>query len=229
MTTINDIASSVLNDYYSSSLNKGSTTSTTNATSTTTTSSTTANTSYTNKTALGRYLSSAKNPEAKTIFEKLSLDVGGDGKSITKEQLDSAINSAKSGKTQMPKEQLDAMKDLQSNWKEISDGTDSVSYYDVAAAGYKDTLLSMVPETPDKPDYKKIAEDATTEAYNKIVSAALGGLNNNNNSGSSMQSLLNTLLTGTTDKNDDSNAELIAKLTNMLAERNNKSTVDVSA
>lgn len=231
MTTISDITSNILSDYYSAAGNASKTgavgtTSSTDTTSTTTTT-TTANTSYTNKTALGRYINSAENPDAKTMFEKLSLDLGGDGKSITKGQLDSYISSAKSGKIEVPKEQLDAMKELQSNWEDISTGGDSITYYDVSAAGHKDTILSMLPETQDKPDYQKIADDATAKAYSQIVNAALNGLNNDKPDSSPLNSLLNSLLSGTTDKNDDANAELIAQLTNILAENNATSTVDL--
>lgn len=221
MTSISDIASNVFNDYYStiSTTNSTSTTEVSSTSSTTATpTTTTEKASYTNKTAVGRYIKSepADNVDAKTLFKNLSVDVGGDGKTITKDQLDSYVKKAESGKIKLPDEEVGALKELQKNWDNISTNGDSISYADVSSSGGKDTLMSMVPTGEDKPDYMGIAKDATTKAYDKIVNAALNGSSNEETT-SGLKSLLNELLSGTTDENDDTNANMIDTLTNLIS------------
>lgn len=223
---ISDTASSMLSAYYGAQSSSPAT-STTSTTSTTTTTSTTA---YTNKTALGRYINSTDESKisAKKIFENLSIDMGGDGKTITKDELNNYIASAQKDTKKIPSEELTALKDLQANWDQISSGSDEIDYSDISANGFKSDLLSMVPETTSStPDYKKMADDATAAAYGKVVNAALSGLSNNTDSKSSVQDALNALLKGTTDENDDKNADAIAQYINILAQNNRTSTVDL--
>ncbi|MDD3437678.1 MAG: hypothetical protein PHC64_11055 [Candidatus Gastranaerophilales bacterium] len=181
-------------------------------------------------TSLQRYLSTATadNADAKTIFNKLSIDMGSDGKEITKEQLDSYIEDAEEGKINLSDEELDALTDLQENWKTISHDSDSITYANVAATGFKDTLLSVVPEVEEKPDLSSLVEDTTAKVYSYIMESALSS-STNEDASSGLSSLLKTLLSGNTDENDESNANLIAELTNLLADYNANSTVDLEA
>lgn len=230
---LNDSVSSMLSAYYSSA-NAATSSSSVAATTTTTTTSTTTttqNTSYSNKSAVGRYFNSTDSSKvsARNIFENLSIDMGGDGKTITKDQLNKYIAGAQNKTVKMPDEELSALKDIQKNWDTISNGSDKIDYSDVYANGYTGDLLSMAPEdtTSSTTDYRKLADESTASAYGKVVNAALNGLSNNSDSKTNIQDALNALLKGTTDENDDANADEIAKYINMLAQNNKTSTIDL--
>jgi len=226
MTSISNSISNILNNYYS---NLGSSSTSSKAT----TDSTSSTTKLTN-TSLKRYLDSTPSDkvDAKAIFEKVAIDLGGDTKSITKDNLDAYIKKAEKGTISISDEEMSALTELQGNWGEIdSNGDGSISYTDVSIAGYKDTLLSVAPKdttSSSTTDLEKLTADATASAYSTIVNAALG-TSTNGDSTSGAKSLLNTLLTGTSDKNDDSNGDLIDKLVNIIATSKKNSTVETEA
>lgn len=183
---------------------------------------------------LAGYLNSTSNSDldAKNIFKKLSIDTGGGGKEINKEQLDSYIENIKTAKAQkvdnsgVSTEELNGLTKLQKDWDKISLGSDSITYSNISASGNKETLLAM--DTADKPkvDIKKLKESETDiNAY--LVDSALKFSADDN--GKSAKSLLNTLLTGTTDENDDSNADLIGKLVNIIEDYKKMSTIEEEA
>lgn len=235
MTNISDVTSSQLNNYYTQdSTAKTDSTAETKISNTDSKKATTeTENNYTNKTALGRYINSNEdNANPRKIFEKLSIDLGGDGKSITKDQLDNYVKKAESGSISLPDEELDALNNLQDEWDNISEGSDSISYSDMSASGNKDILSSMVPDTQDSStsDLKKAAEEYKTSINNFIKESALSFSANSKSSGTNpYSSMLKTLLTGTTDEADDSNANLIATLTNMIEDSKNTSTIETEA
>lgn len=218
MTSISDNISKVLNAYYENSKNVA-----TDATAT----DKVAETAKTEKvaesnTSLKRYFDSTSSDEvdAKKIFEKLSIDMGGDTAKITEEELNSYISDAKAGKVVISDEELEGLTELKDNWDAIADGADSINYYNVSSAGYDDALLSMAPEEPSDTmisELKALGDASTIEAYSSIVTAALGSSTNVDGSTSGLTNLLNNLLKGNTDENDDANANLIATLTNLLS------------
>lgn len=225
MTTISDLTAKVMENYYNSvsaaDKSSSNTTSTEKA-------------EKLSNTSLQRYLNStdSNDVDTKTIFSKISMDLGGDGKSITKDQLDSYISSAVNGDISISKDELTSLKTLQEDWDAIAgEDTEKMTYFDVVKSG-SDVLTSLIPEEDDKSAASSLftaTADATAAAYSKVVNAALSGLSSSdsNNSSSGMSSLLNTLLTGNTDEYDDANAELIANLTNLLAK--STSTVEKEA
>lgn len=184
---------------------------------------------YSGKTALGRYFNSASGEDlnAKDIFTKLSIDLGGDGKTITKKQLDSYIKNAENKKISVPDEELESLKEIQDNWSTIADGGDSISYSNINYAGYEDALLSMAPDKTTI-DLSDEAASFTNDINKYLMDSALGS-STKNSSESGYKSLLKTLLTGTTDENDDANANLIDKLTNLIASLKETSTIDEEA
>lgn len=204
MTTISNTVSNILNTYLDSQKTD------------------TNSSAKESNTSLKRYFDSVSSDklDAKTIFNKLSTDIGGDTKSITKDELNSYIDSAEKGTVKIGDNELSGLKTLQSNWNEISEGSDSINYYNVSSTGYSDTLLSMAPTDKtgtEESDLSKLTADATANAYGSVVTAALGSLTNNDGSTSSLTTMLNSLLKGTTDENDDANANMIATLTNLIA------------
>lgn len=230
MVNASSTISSELNNYYSSLSSAISNSSSGSSASNNSTSST-SSTSYSNKTSLGRYMNSVSpdKADAKTIFSKLSIDAGGDGKSITKDQLNSYITKAQNGKVSIPDEEMNALKTLQKNWDKVADGGDSITYSNVSANGYTSTLTSMAPDNGSKTvDMSSDFNNSKTEIDNKLISSALG-TSTNSSSSTDYSSMLKTLLTGTTDENDDSNAESIAALTNFIANSKSTSTVETEA
>lgn len=184
------------------------------------------------------YLNATQNAKVdpKKVFQELSIDMGGDGKAITKKQLDSYIakaKTAKAGKTDtsgISDNELKGLETMQKNWDKISKGSDSITYSNMSSAANKSILTSM--DTADKVttvDKSADAKEFTKTLNDYIVTSALN-TNTNTSSSNNAQSVLKTLLTGTTDENDDSNAELIAKLTNIIADsKKAKSTVETEA
>lgn len=185
---------------------------------------------------LGNYLNSTsnKNLNAKEIFKELSIDVGGDGKNITKKQLDSYIekvSQAKASKTDtttVSDEELNGLKTLQKNWDKIADGGDKISYANVSASGFKSTLSAM--DSADKTvDLSKFKTTTKQDVDNYLMESALSFSTSSSSSKSNLQSTLHTLLTGTSDENDDNNANSIAKIINQLADLKKTSTIETEA
>lgn len=184
------------------------------------------------------YLDSTQNAKVdpKKVFQELSIDMGGDGKAITKKQLDSYVAKAKVAKagkedtSGISDNELKGLETMQKNWDKISRGSSSITYSNMSSAANKSILTSM--DTADKTttvDKSAEAKDFTKTINDYLITSAL---NTNTNAGSSnnAQSMLKTLLTGTTDENDDANANMIAKLTNIIAEsKKAKSTVETEA
>lgn len=230
MTEVNSVVEKIYHKYgLDTTTSTASTTTAVSTTSTTTTTSTTSTTSTTQKTstALSRYLEStdSKDLNPKEIFKKLSVDVGSDGKTISKDQLDSYVKKAESGKIDISDEELSGLQDMQENWDKISQGSDSITYADMSQN--KDVLLSMAPEETQTTDYEAKAKDATAKAYEYVMQSALG---TSSNDPSTASSLLQNLLSGNTDTNDDTNADLIGKLVNIIAEyQTSKSLIDTEA
>lgn len=161
-----------------------------------------------------------------SMFQNLSKQLGGDGKSITKTQLDSYVKDAESGKTSVSAEKLSAVKTLQEKWDSISGGKDSITAGDMkdySALLAKTVLGGSSSSSSASGSSSGFIDDV--DQY--LIDAALKSSTSEANSG--VDSLLKTLLSGTTDENDDSNANLIGVLTNLIANRNSSSTVEVDA
>jgi len=67
-------------------------------------------------------------PSADEMFGKLTNDLGGDGQTITKDQLDSYIEKLESSDSgNEDKGKLGFLKQLQSNWDKVSGGSDGIT------------------------------------------------------------------------------------------------------
>jgi len=241
MVSITSAVSSAVSDYITNKLSSSST----------------SKTSLTN-TLLKNYLDETSSDMVRSdkIFENMSIDMGGDSTSITKDQLDTYIKNAQDGTVNISDKQLSALTELQTNWNDITfNSSNSISYADIDNAGYSSTLLSIVPDASDTSsldDLQSLANEATISAYSSIVKSAIEGLTGNSSSSSNnynglinsalgvksndssstlskLSDLLDTLLGGTTDENDDTNANAIDTLTNLIAKYKDPSTVDVEA
>lgn len=72
-----------------------------------------------------------KNFSMGNVFKRLSIEMGGDGNSITKNQLDNYIKKAEDGEINVDKNKLNALIKIQNNWDNISNGKDSITYSDM--------------------------------------------------------------------------------------------------
>lgn len=173
-----------------------------------------------------RLFQSTNSLSTKDMFKGLSLDVGGDGAKITKKQLDQYIKDAESGKTKVSSDKLDAVKYMQENWDKISNGKDSITADDMKkySSVLVKTVLDGLQTSSDSNSKVSVIDDV--DQY--LIQSALG-TSADKASTSDLNSYLKTLLTGTTDEKDDSNANLIATLTNLIANRNKISTVETEA
>lgn len=163
------------------------------------------------------------------MFQMLSIELGGDGETITKTQLDTYIKSAKDGTIKVSNAELGALKTLQDKWDTISGGKDSITFGDMA--NYTTLLVSIVTSGivgADDSDSATSSMSSTDKIKAYLIDSALKG-SAGDNSVSGATSLLQTLLKGTTDTKDDSNSEIIAALVNFIADSKSSSTVSVKA
>lgn len=222
MANISSIIQENLSTKYSN-VNTGlSSTSTTGTTSTTNT----AKTSSKKATSLlSDYLQNTpeENVDSRTVFKKLSFDVGGDGSTVTKDGLASYISEAEKGTVQTSDNQLSSLKTLYNNWNEISGGDDSINYGDVFAAGYKDTLVSMSSSgvNNDDADATKVTLSSTQQSNMDLVTSATSGTNydtyssNGTLSSSSVMSTVQNIL-GSTNTSDLTSDETKLSYINQL-------------
>ncbi len=181
---------------------------------------------------LAGYLQSTSSADldSKTIFKKLSIDMGGDGKTITKDQLNTYITNAESDTSTVSDEELAALKTLQEKWDTISNGGDKITYANMS--NYKDILTSMdsADEEITLPDSFQTAAENKIDINSYLIESAFSfNAYEDEDSTSNWTSLLKTLLTGTTDENDDENANMIATLINLIADAQSNTSVDVEA
>lgn len=152
----------------------------------------------------------------KEMFKRLSLEMGGDGTKITKKQLDSYIEKAKSGSIKISKKKLKALEQLQANWDTISGKQDNITEGDLAK--YIGILLDATAGGPDD------TEDSDTSSANQIK-VFLNFLNSDSASSSSVESLLQNL----TANADGKNTNILDVLTNSIAKSNISYTVETEA
>lgn len=166
----------------------------------------------------------------KEMFQILSLDMGGDSETITKDQLDTYIESAEDGSIDLSDKELGALTTLQDNWNTISNGKDSITPGDMLE--YTGLLATAVTGGISVSESFVAATETSSSTIDDIDSYLIESALSSSNGGSyksNLTSLLNTLLTGTTDEEDDTNANLIGTLTNLIAENEKSSTVEFKA
>lgn len=155
------------------------------------------------------------------MFKRLSFEMGGDGKTITKKQLDEYVSKAESGNIKISKAKLKALKQLQAKWDDISKGKDSISFSDMK--GFPLMLVSIyVSGFEDSEDEDK--KDSKKDDFKEYVKLALE-INDNSLDKSALESKLKSLLADKS--NDDSNGDLIDTLTNLIAASDAKANTTV--
>lgn len=156
------------------------------------------------------------------IFKRLSFEMGGDGKTITKKQLDSYIDKAKSGKISVDKNKLNALKQIQKNWDTIAGDKDSITYSDMGP--YKALLLATVTGTFTETEIGDNTNPSIQDAIMDYLTDSLGLSDKKDITKFDLTSYLNELIQNSSD--EDNNSELIDNLTNIIATYSDPSTVE---
>ena len=76
---------------------------------------------------LGYINYASKNSSSEDLFRQFSTSIGGDGNTISKNNLDSYIQSAENGTVKASSTKIDAMKNLSDNWENFFGDSKSVS------------------------------------------------------------------------------------------------------
>jgi len=144
------------------------------------------------------------------MFKSLSLELGGDGTSITKDQLNNYIEKADSGSIVVSKDKLNALKSIQNKWDEISSKKDSVTaadfkYYAVLLLQTNSGATTTIDEkfTLPKADFFKYLME--------LMGSDGTGVSKND-----LTSYLKSLIASDSEQTDNSNE--IAMTTDLLAE-----------
>lgn len=160
--------------------------------------------------------------KSEDIFKSLSLEMGGDGKTITKKQLDDYISKAESGNTNIDKSKLKALKNIQKHWDTIANGDDTLTYDEMKK--YEHLLLATVIGDFTKTEIED-DESSTEDAIYDYLTDYLGL---NEITKSDLTNYLNDLMANSS-KDDSSNNNLIDTLTNMIADFTPVSTIETEA
>lgn len=151
------------------------------------------------------------------MFEKLSKDLGGDGSSINKDDLNKYIEDAENNAISVNDTKLTALKTLQKSWDAVSNGEGSISF-----SNMKDyTNLLGLAYTSDIISSINSSTTSDTNYYNSLVEQALGGKSSTSvtssttASKSDLVSQLKSLLSENSDEND--NSDEIDSVINLLA------------
>ena len=172
---------------------------------------------------------SKKELTTQNMFQMLSIELGGDGETITKKQLDNYIKSAKDGQIKISKAELSALTTFQEKWDTISGGKDSIKFGDMG--NYTTLLVTIVTNgisSAADSGSSEASMSTTEEIYAYLMDSALKSSAGDNTTAGAT-SLLQTLLSGTTNTKDDANSELIATLVNFIADSKSSSTVSAQA
>lgn len=166
-----------------------------------------------------------KKIDMEEVFKRLSFEMGGDGKTITKKQLDSYISNAESGNIDVDESKLDALKMIQKNWDTISKGADSITYDNMK--DYSSLLAATLIGNFTVTEINDSTASATDAIYDYLVDY-LGLSSKDDVTKTDLTTYLNELVT-TTSSGNETNSELIGTLTNMIASFTPTSTVEVEA
>src|SRR5574344_113002 len=135
-------------------------------------------------------------------FRAISLQIGGDGNTITKDTLDSYIENADSDTADLAQ-----LKTLQSSWYKISSGNEEISPEDISSnKDYKNlffsALTSNISSTINSSSLltdEETSLSATDKVYGYLIDAAVNGSTGTN---SSQYDLLNSYLSKLLSAND---------------------------
>ena len=101
--------------------------------------------------------SSGRKLTTEKMFGMISIQLGGDGKTITRNQLQQYIQKADNGLINYASKQLKAFKLLDDNWKDLFGDSDSITARDFNKAG--GIFAQIILAKDDKSDIEKLQEE----------------------------------------------------------------------
>lgn len=175
--------------------------------------------------------SGQKKATLKEMFKSLSVEMGGDGNSITKSQLSSYIQKAESGAAKISPTRLQALKKMLANWDNISQDGDNITFADMqkmpmllfdAAVGDFNDSNKTKKSNDDDDDFDKF----DVEAYLKDT---LNIPNEQKITKPDIESHLKTLLADTSANTPPETSNLIDSMVNIIASFDNAPTITAEA
>lgn len=159
------------------------------------------------------------------VFKKLSYEMGGDGKTITKKQLNDYINNAEKGLIKVDKNRLNALKNIQKNWDKISKGNDSISFEDMK--GFEALLMATVVGTFTEAEIKSEKDSTLIEEIYDLLKKSLNIEDKSEIKKEDLIDYLNNILSEKTEDEDNLNSEIIDTLVNMISSYDQTKTIEV--
>lgn len=173
--------------------------------------------------------SGKKKATLQEMFKSLSVEMGGDGNSITKSQLSSYIQKAESGAAKISPTRLQALKKMLANWDNISQDGDNVTFADMQ----KMPMLLFDAAVGDFNDSDKTNKTDETESEKFDIEAylkdALNIPDEQKITKPDIESHLRTLLADTSADTPPETSNLIDSVVNVLANFDNAPTVTAEA
>lgn len=146
------------------------------------------------------------------MFKRLSLELGGDGKTITKKQLNDYIAKADSGQLDVGKSKLKALKNIQKNWDDLFAGKDSITVSDMEKCPV--LLMNVFTGDIDKIETpEKKSSDDENELYEYLKSNL--NIDEEKVTKDGLSKYLQSLIAESSEEND--NANDIGLITNLIA------------
>jgi len=161
-------------------------------------------------------------------FKRLSYEMGGDGKTITKDQLDNYIKKADAGLIDVDKTKLKALKRIQNNWDNIANGDNTLTFEEMKK--YAALLLATLNGTFTATEIEENEEKSSLkDAIFDYLTDYLGLSDKEEVQESDLTAYLNELISDKTSTEDGTNDELIGTLTNLIATYNSDFTIETEA
>jgi len=163
------------------------------------------------------------------MFKSLSLEMGGDGKTITKNELNSYIQKAENGTIEINATKLKALKKMQENWDNISKDGENITFADL-----KDMPMLLfnaaVGDLNDSDKNKKSNDAEDTGEADKFnlqnyLKTALNISDNQEITKSDLESHLKSVLS---DSSNDASG-IVDTLTNVIASYSSTTTIEAVA
>lgn len=170
--------------------------------------------------------SGKKKATLQDMFKSLSIEMGGDGKTITKSQLDSYIQKAESGTSKISPTRLQALKKMLANWNNISKDGESITFSDMQSM----PMLLFDAAVGDFNNSDKTKKSDDEQESNKFdveeyLKSALNIPEDGKITKSDIESQLKTLLSSTSENTSGTTSDLIDSMVNLLASFDNAPTV----
>lgn len=171
-----------------------------------------------------KYGSVTKKIEKQEIFASISVAIGGDGKTIKREQLQEYIKKSENKENKISDKLLNAYKNFDNAWDTVfGKDTDCITTedYDKGFYLFTNIIVSSNDESENEKFYKELQDKS--KKYLEDLAEKLNGDKDKPLELEQIKGYLSELI----EKNDEEgNDEEIAKLTNVIAKWNNSTSTE---